>query len=133
MQLQDPLFCTSTDVATPWWLIDIALPTISNSGHVADCLIYTDAIYTQSWQDALEECKTRLGRTITNVLCTSNPSSTSVTSWESLLTECPDDSEQSRKAIMLIHPRLDHYETLAQNFVNTAMMWGLLFLVSRAS
>jgi hypothetical protein len=53
---------------------------------------------------------------------------------DGLITEHPD--EQSKKAIALIHPTLDHYETFAQNFVSmmahpvdTSMMWGLLFLV----
>lgn len=52
--------------------------------------------------------------------------------------EYPDSA--SRLAISLIYPTLEHYETFAQNFVklmaqavDVAMMWGLLFLVFKAS
>jgi hypothetical protein len=119
-------------------LSPLPAPSTAQSLTVGAYPFPSDEIYTQSWHDALQECEKTLERHDRERALHVQSLQHFRDELESLLTEYPD--EQSRKAIMRIHPTLDHYETFAQNFVSMmahpvdmAMMWGLLFLVFKAS
>ncbi|KAI1410375.1 hypothetical protein F5Y13DRAFT_192236 [Hypoxylon sp. FL1857] len=93
-----------------------------------------DEIYTQSWHESIKECERTLERHDHERAMQVKSLQNFRDELGKLFIEYPDDS--SKKAIILIYPTLDHYETFAQNFVNmmanpvdTSMMWGLLFLV----
>ncbi|KAI0139030.1 hypothetical protein F4776DRAFT_47404 [Hypoxylon sp. NC0597] len=110
MQLPNPLYNESNDMAT------------------------YDEIYTESWQESVKECERTLERyDYERALQVKSPQNFREELGK-LFIEYPD--EPSKKAIILIYPTLDHYETFARNFVDmmanpvdTSMMWGLLFLV----
>ncbi|KAK1830086.1 hypothetical protein QBC39DRAFT_426826 [Podospora conica] len=94
----------------------------------------SDEIYTASWHDTLKECEKRLERHDHDRALGVKSIQDFRAELVHLMAEYQD--ERSAKAIALIHPTLDHYETFAQNFVSmmanpvdTSMMWGLLYLV----
>ncbi|KAI0898720.1 hypothetical protein F4806DRAFT_506706 [Annulohypoxylon nitens] len=108
------------------------LPSFTFSAN--ECMAMYDDIYTQSWQDAIKRCEVSLEKHDYKRALQVKSRQDFREELGKLSSEYPD--EQSRKAISLIHPHLDHYETFAQNFVDmmenpvdTSMMWGLLFLV----
>ncbi|GAW26878.1 putative pfs domain-containing protein [Rosellinia necatrix] len=88
-----------------------------------------DEIYVESWEQALKECQMRSEeggheRALQVKTLQNFRSELGV-----LMKQYPN--EHTAKAISLIHPTLDHYETFAQNFVammespvDTSMMWG---------
>ncbi|KAF2116367.1 hypothetical protein BDV96DRAFT_51023 [Lophiotrema nucula] len=93
-----------------------------------------DEIYVQSWNEALKECEAKLERGDHERALLVRSLQDFRSELDNLVNEFTD--AQSKKAIMLIHPTLDQYETFAKNFVtmmenpvDVSMMWGLLFLV----
>ncbi|KAI1087828.1 hypothetical protein F5B19DRAFT_46663 [Rostrohypoxylon terebratum] len=104
--------------------------TLSANG----CMAMNDEIYTQSWRDAVKQCEITLEKHDYKRALQVKSRQKFREELGQLSNEHPDG--QSRKAISLVHPYLDHYDIFAQNFVNmmanpvdTSMMWGLLFLV----
>ncbi|KAI0115622.1 hypothetical protein GGR51DRAFT_503594 [Nemania sp. FL0031] len=93
-----------------------------------------DEIYVESWEEALKECRKRLEGDDRKRALQVKSLQDFRSELESLLKEYPN--KPAMKAITLLYPTLEHYETFAQNFVammenpvDTSMMWGLLFLV----
>ncbi|CAH0056955.1 unnamed protein product [Clonostachys solani] len=93
-----------------------------------------DNIYLQSWHDALAECEKKLERQDHQRALQIKTLQDFRNELNHLLEQCSE--ERSRRAVLLLYPTLDDFETFAQNFVrmmlrpvDTSMMWGLLFLV----
>ncbi|KAI0888151.1 uncharacterized protein GGS22DRAFT_185531 [Annulohypoxylon maeteangense] len=100
----------------------------------SNCIAMYDEIYSQSWQDTITQCERTLERPDLERALRVKSRQDFREELGKLLINYPD--EPSKKAILLIHPHLDHYEVFARNFVDmmenpvdTSMMWGLLSLV----
>ncbi|KAI1097155.1 P-loop containing nucleoside triphosphate hydrolase protein [Jackrogersella minutella] len=108
-------------------------PYLLPLGASDDMAMYDD-LYTQSWQDAIQQCEKTLERHDYIRALQVKSLQDFHNELGRLLVEHPN--QPSITAILLIYPSLDHYAAFAQSFVNmmsnpvdTSMMWGLLFLV----